>query len=419
MQLGTKAVSLDEALGAPPTSQDDAGTTEPGPDVELPASGTVARDLTPAREPTEPSVATGADAGSGLLASVPASPARPKPPALPAAALIAQRSSRVTPKRPLPPPVPRESDVLLGAPLLPERAHDPHYYPGISDEPPPQPRPQPRARPAFPQLDRRLLSDKRVLAGAASLLVLAIGLSSLAPGSDDAALVVDVSPADAHVTLDGQPLTAASGVRKRRGLMHGEHVLAAERSGFTAQRRVFTFDARGGDQRVVLALEETRIEAPPPAASSPPTAAAPQPLVEAALPAPAADPAANSGDDRKSARELARQRRQERLERRQARREARAAARAAALSTAPARAESRADATKSGAKGAPGLLKLNSVPWAEVYIDKRHVGHTPLMGVPLTPGRHVIRLTNPSLGASKTLRVKVAPGETVTQVVKL
>jgi serine/threonine-protein kinase len=236
-------------------------------------------------------------------------------------------------------------------------------------------------------------------------LLLILLLRGLFSGPNGASVVVDVTPPAARVTLDGEPLNALQGLRKRAGLMPGEHVLAAEHGGFVRQRRVFTLESNKGDRRIVLTLEREAPPAPPPIAAEPEPEPAPAP---ATLTTP---PTADKAEPQ-NPRELARQRR---LERYRARRAAAAAAREARSSR-----SASADAPRPRkAAGTPGLLKLNSVPWAEVYIDKRHVGHTPLMGLSLPAGKHVVRLENPSLGLSKTVRVKLPAGETVTQVVKL
>lgn len=59
---------------------------------------------------------------------------------------------------------------------------------------------------------------------------------------------------------------------------------------------------------------------------------------------------------------------------------------------------------------APATLTFNATPWAEIRINGRPVGVTPLMGVTVPPGRHRIEFAHPTLGT----RVQVytlAPGE--------
>jgi hypothetical protein len=46
----------------------------------------------------------------------------------------------------------------------------------------------------------------------------------------------------------------------------------------------------------------------------------------------------------------------------------------------------------------PGTLNVNAVPWAQVFVDGRDVGETPLGGIALTPGRHEVTFRHPDLG---------------------
>ena len=52
-----------------------------------------------------------------------------------------------------------------------------------------------------------------------------------------------------------------------------------------------------------------------------------------------------------------------------------------------------------------GTLQLNTRPWAEVYVDGEHVGHTPLRALTLPVGRHTLRLENAPMNMSKTVEV--------------
>ena len=46
----------------------------------------------------------------------------------------------------------------------------------------------------------------------------------------------------------------------------------------------------------------------------------------------------------------------------------------------------------------PGTVSINAVPWAVVSVDGREVGETPLGGVELSPGSHVVVFTHPEFG---------------------
>jgi len=63
-----------------------------------------------------------------------------------------------------------------------------------------------------------------------------------------------------------------------------------------------------------------------------------------------------------------------------------------------------------------GTLRVNSRPWAQVYVDGRMVGHTPQMALNVPAGEHQVRLVNPMFAMSKTLRLKVRGGERITRV---
>ncbi|HKU38139.1 MAG TPA: hypothetical protein VJR89_08330, partial [Polyangiales bacterium] len=329
-------------------------------------------------------------------------------------------------------PPPRIPDFVLGEALLPERAHDPHYYPGISDEEEPDAfeKPAPNWR-------------RWAIFGGAGLAIFVAGMiarGTSGGSSNQGKAVIDVTPLDAQVTLDGEVLASGTSPRTREGLMHGEHVVQVERRGFLSQRRVFSLGENEGERRIVITLEPEPVV--PPAAAAQPAAAAPaEPTPQPAAVAPSPEP--EPSDKPLSAKELARQRRAERVAERYrerkaaasadgvdgktaralARAEAKAAKAEARAAKAAARAEAKAAKASKGeavaSGGATALLKLNSTPWSEVYVDDRHVGHTPLLGLPLSAGSHKIRLVNPTLGGSKTFKIRLKAGQTLTKVVKL
>ncbi|MFK8001349.1 MAG: protein kinase [Polyangiales bacterium] len=59
-----------------------------------------------------------------------------------------------------------------------------------------------------------------------------------------------------------------------------------------------------------------------------------------------------------------------------------------------------------------GVVVFASTPWAEVYIDGRRIGVTP-MRERLARGRHVIRLVNPALGSELRRTIDLDGGETL------
>ncbi len=66
-----------------------------------------------------------------------------------------------------------------------------------------------------------------------------------------------------------------------------------------------------------------------------------------------------------------------------------------------------------------GNLRLNTVPWSEVYLGKRKLGMTPLLGVKLPVGTHTLTATNKNRGLVKKIKVTIRPGKTTTLRLKL
>jgi serine/threonine-protein kinase len=95
-------------------------------------------------------------------------------------------------------------------------------------------------------------------------------------------------------------------------------------------------------------------------------------------------------------------------------REARAIAEGRARSAAKA-----APAADCGAAAQTGVLRINSRPWAQLYLDGRLVGNTPQLGLSVSAGEHSVRLVNPQFVMSKSFSVVVGPAETVTRVESL
>ena len=59
---------------------------------------------------------------------------------------------------------------------------------------------------------------------------------------------------------------------------------------------------------------------------------------------------------------------------------------------------------------AKGRLDVDAVPWADVYLDGKRLGATPLQSLSVWEGTHVLRLVAPQ--GEKTLDVQVTPGST-------
>ena len=58
-----------------------------------------------------------------------------------------------------------------------------------------------------------------------------------------------------------------------------------------------------------------------------------------------------------------------------------------------------------------GRLSFDTTPWTNVSLGGRSLGQTPLLGIEVPAGTHVLRLSNPELGVSRTYSVTVRPGE--------
>lgn len=63
---------------------------------------------------------------------------------------------------------------------------------------------------------------------------------------------------------------------------------------------------------------------------------------------------------------------------------------------------------------APGTLRVNSLPWAHVFLDGRLIGNTPLRGVAVAAGTHSLRLVNPQFSLVKTVEITLEPGRVLT-----
>ena len=65
---------------------------------------------------------------------------------------------------------------------------------------------------------------------------------------------------------------------------------------------------------------------------------------------------------------------------------------------------------------AHGILRINSRPWAQVHVDRHHVGNTPLRAFSLSAGDHHVCLKNPDFGVERCFDVHIVAGESVTRV---
>ena len=284
--------------------------------------------------------------------------------------------SRTTGRSVVPAALARSSIVSKADALLPEMAHDPHYYPGLI------PSAEERARTAAAEESAFKKPLPRWLwhvAGGAVLFLAGLAVATYRDGQQVTTSVSSVQTApDTTQTAEESPAGTA---------------------------------------------EESPAEPAANAEGAEPSATA----VEASADATQANP-----EPALSARELAKQRRAERRAARLARRSGSRGSGKSWSSHATSGFSSGFGGTSSGfgaTKAAPatkahaaagggktGTLQINSRPWADIYIDGKLVGHTPQMGLTLSAGKHSIKLTNPSMGLTKKLSVTIRPGETVKKI---
>lgn len=94
--------------------------------------------------------------------------------------------------------------------------------------------------------------------------------------------------------------------------------------------------------------------------------------------------------------------------------------RASNSSTTSARSESTRERPSSLASAdKTGVLRINSRPWSQVYVDGKWVGHTPQMNLTLPAGKHQVKLVSEEMGLSKSLSVTIVAGETLTKTQNL
>ena len=77
--------------------------------------------------------------------------------------------------------------------------------------------------------------------------------------------------------------------------------------------------------------------------------------------------------------------------------------------------EAPAPAAPAPAAEAQGFLTLDTYPWTKVSENGRVLGNTPLVGVPLSAGTHVLTLDNPQDNIHQTTTVVVKAGETTAK----
>jgi hypothetical protein len=55
-------------------------------------------------------------------------------------------------------------------------------------------------------------------------------------------------------------------------------------------------------------------------------------------------------------------------------------------------------------------LSVNAIPWANLFVDGRAMGHTPRLGIALEAGKHHLKLVTRA-GETRTRTVDLSPGQ--------
>jgi eukaryotic-like serine/threonine-protein kinase len=66
-------------------------------------------------------------------------------------------------------------------------------------------------------------------------------------------------------------------------------------------------------------------------------------------------------------------------------------------------------------RAANGKLNLRTTPWTSVFLGKRKLGDTPLVGVTLPAGSHVLRVSNPEAGVESSIEITIQANRTTNE----
>lgn len=328
-----------------------------------------------------------------------------------------------------PPPLPRERALDDGAGYAPESAYRRSSPPPMNAFQSSQLRSQPQAwaRPARLPLsaDEFVLPFGRRPARRGSRvwpLVMLLGAAAALYYGRDVIMpprlgtaIVPVSPEGASLSIDGQELAPQGGLFKIPELATDrDHVIEISHKGYVSETRRVRLNP--GEVRVLPSVD---LEAMPGAIAG---AAVPAHAADAARPGAAAKPEARKTGSAgvASAREA-----QAGLASRRPPPARPAAAPPMGKSASAVRTHRPVESTGEPPPPSPvvsgpdGVLRINSMPWAEVSIDGSVIGTTPQQRIALRPGRHKVKLVNPELGITKGFAIQVQPGETLTKLVTL
>jgi eukaryotic-like serine/threonine-protein kinase len=260
-----------------------------------------------------------------------------------------------------------------------------------------------------PEIEHQLTVDRAGYVTHAATFKLEAGEAKTLPtvalvaSSQASGFAIDSVPGGAQIKVDGELVGLSTPARVTQ-VSTGLHKVELLREGFAPyQVQVFVPDGQ------VLELPPATL-----AASTLGTAAAavsgnddPSQVAVAGDSEPAKVKRASSAKERRKARRAAR---------RAQRASGAAVASRAAKRVAPTPVRAVAAAAPVGGKA---VLRVNSRPWAQVFVDGRMVGNTPQMGIQLAAGKHTIKLVNPEMGLKKSFTFTARAGETETKVLNL
>lgn len=222
------------------------------------------------------------------------------------------------------------------------------------------------------------------------------GVWAMAPG--EATVRIDSNPSGARVRLDGQE--AGFTPLRLDELSVGRHELSLSLDGYRTLDVAFDADEGDNDLHYALAGESEPAVASPgegDGARAPPTVAEAPGGERSEAPASPEEPVAQQArDEAPDPRDEG-----DRSE-------------GAEPERVPHRTGRRQPATRGH-----GYLNLVTVPWAEVQIDGRAAGNTPLVRHRLPAGAHRVRLRAQGRGPWRTIRVRIAADQVVSRRVQL
>ena len=66
----------------------------------------------------------------------------------------------------------------------------------------------------------------------------------------------------------------------------------------------------------------------------------------------------------------------------------------------------------------PGYLSMDSMPYSEVFVDGKSVGITPVVKIPVKPGKHAVKAVTQN-GQTKKLTINVQSGKIVSKRIEI